>query len=87
MFGGNKLLWGLMGVAVVLIVIANVVPVLWPITVSAGGNVTAMTGTDAGTTTFKAFWPIVLLLVGLGLAIGLITYAMRKFNMSGKIGL
>lgn len=75
------LLTGLIIVGAVLIVIATAFPILWPIVTSAGGNITAMAGTDAGTTTVQSFWPIVLLLVGLGIAVGLIVYAMKKFGL------
>ncbi|OGM08558.1 hypothetical protein A2Z67_01815 [Candidatus Woesebacteria bacterium RBG_13_36_22] len=76
-----KLLYGIIITSVVLIVIAVAFPVLWPLVTGAGGNITAMVGTDAGTTTVQAFWPIVLLLVGLGVAVGLIMYALKKFNV------
>jgi len=78
-----RILYALLGVVIVVIVLANAIPVLWPMATDASGNITAMTGTDAGTTTIQAFWPVVLLLVGLGVAVGLIVYALRKFGMLG----
>jgi len=72
-----------MGVVVVIIVMARAIPVLWPLATEASENITGMTGTDAGTTTIQAFWPIILLLVGLGVAIGLIIYALKKFGILG----
>ena len=83
--GGDKvkILGALIGVVVVIIVLANAIPVLWPIATGASANITAMTGTDAGTETIQAFWPIVLLLVGLGIAISLIVYALRRFGVLG----
>lgn len=80
------ILGALITIAVVLIVLARVFPILWPIVVETGGNVTAMTGTDAGTTTFQAFWPIMLLIVGIGCAVGALIYAIKKFGiLSGGI--
>jgi len=78
------LLVGLIGIVVVLLVIGTVYPILWPmVTGTVTENITAMTGTDAGTTTFEAFWPVVLLVVGIGLAVGLVVYGLRKFGLMG----
>ena len=75
------LLYALITVAVVLIVIATAFPIIWPMVTSAGANITAMTGTDAGTTTIQGFWPLIMLVVGIGIAIGLIMYGLRKFGV------
>jgi len=66
---------------IVIIVVATAFPVLWDIALDASENISAMTGTDAGTTTIQAFFPIVLMLVGLGIAVGLIMYAVKKFRV------
>lgn len=76
-----SLLIGLILVCVVLIVIAYSFPVLWPIVTTAGANITGMSGSDAGTTTMQAFWPVVLLMVGLGIAVGLVLFALKKFGL------
>ena len=75
------ILYSLIGVVIVLIVLAYAIPVLWPIAITAGANITAMTGTDAGTTTLQGFWPLILLVVGIGIAIGLIMYGLHKFEV------
>ncbi len=75
------ILYSLITVSIVLIVIAYAFPILWPIVITATVQVDNMTGTDVGTTTFQAFWPIVLLLVGLGVAVGLIVYAVKRFGL------
>lgn len=82
-FAGMGLLTALIAIAVVLIVLARAFPILWPMVTSAGGNVTAMNGTDAGTTTFVAFWPVALLVVGIGVAVGLIIFALKSFGLIG----
>lgn len=81
-----SILKAVIGAGIVLMVLATAVPVIWPMVVNAGGNVTAMSGTDAGTTTFKGFWPIILMLVGLGMAIGGLAFAYKKFNLGGTMG-
>lgn len=79
---GLSILGALLGVVVVLVVMTQAIPVLWPLAANSTA-IDAMTGTDAGTDTIQAFWPIILLLVGLGLAIGLVVYALRKFGLMG----
>ena len=79
------LLISIIGVVVVLIVLGASVPILWPLATTYSANITSMTGTDAGTTTMQAIWPVALLVIGLGLGVGLIVFALKKFGlMSGK---
>ena len=86
------ILLGLITVSVVLIVIATAFPIVWPMVTTAGynivgdgANITGMTGTDAGTTTVVGFWPLILLVVGIGIAIGLVVYGLKEFQiMSGR---
>lgn len=77
------ILFAIISVVIVIIVIAYAWPVLWPIATTAGDNISAMTGTDAGTTTVQSFWDVVLLLVGLGVAVGLVVFALKKFGVLG----
>ena len=86
------LLIALITVSVILIVIATAFPIIWPMVVTAGygitgsvsENITGMTGTDAGTTTLQGFWPLILLVVGIGIAIGLIMYGLHKFKVMSE---
>lgn len=82
-FAGMGILYSLIGVVVTIIVLAKTIPVLWPMATEASGNITAMEGTDEGTQMMIAFWPIVLLIIGLGVAIAVIVFALRKFNVMG----
>lgn len=81
----SKMGFGIVGslifFVVAIIIIGTMFPILWPIATATTTNVTAMTGTDAGTTTFKAFWPVVMLLGGLGIAVGVIIFALKKFKI------
>lgn len=79
-----KLLAGLITIVVVLLVLGTAIPALWPLATGTSTNITAMSGTDAGTTTIQAFWPIALMVVGLGLGVGIIMYALKKFGLMGK---
>ena len=81
---GMGILGGLISVVVVIIVLARTIPILWPLATEASGNITAMTGTDAGTEMIQAFWPVVLLIVGISVAIGVIMYALNRFGVLGS---
>ena len=78
------LLIALITVCIVLIVIATAFPIIWPMVTTAGIEIGNMTGTDAGTTTVQGFWPLILLVVGIGIAIGLIMYGLNKFQVMSK---
>ena len=88
------ILLALITVSVVLIVIATAFPIVWPMVTRAGygivgltsdsENITGMITTDAGTTTMQGFWPLILLVVGIGIAIGLIMYGLKKFQIMSK---
>ena len=79
-----KILVGIIGVVVVLIVLGATVPVIWPLATTYSANITSMTGTDTGTLIMVALWPIVLLMVGIGVAIGAVMFALKKFGIMGK---
>lgn len=79
-----RILYAVIGTVVTLIVVGLGFTKVWPlISQTVTGNVTAMSGTDAGTGMFKAFWPIIVLIVGIGAAVGLVIYALRKFGLMG----
>lgn len=80
---GMYLLTAVIGVVITVTVLAYAIPVLWPVATTASENITSMTGTDAGTSTLKAFWPIALLIVGLGMAVGVIYFGLRAFGIFG----
>lgn len=77
-----KILGSIIGVVVALVALGYAIPVLWPMAAGSADNISAMTGDDAGTTTMQAFWPVILLIVGLGIAVGLIYYAINKFKLT-----
>lgn len=81
-----KLLTGLILTVVVLIVLGTAIPALWPTAANTTNSINAMAGTDSGTAMIKAFWPIALLVIGLGLAVGVIIYGLNKFGLFGGEG-
>lgn len=79
-----KILYTLIAIAVVMIVLGSAVPVLWPLITATSDNITAMEGTDTATSLLKSFWPIIILVVGFGMVIGLVIFGLRKFGLMGK---
>lgn len=75
-----NILYAILGILVIFLVLANVIPTLWPMIANTSGNITAMTGTDAGTTTIKAFWPIAILVIGIGIGVAVIMVGIKKFR-------
>lgn len=82
----KKFVVGIITTFVLIIVLGQVVPALWPTFISSDTSVQALTDNSTATTTFQAFWPIVLLIIGLGVAVGLIMYAIKRFNLGGSGG-
>ena len=70
-----------LGIVITIIILANAIPVLWPMATTAGANITAMTGTDSGTTMIIAFWPVALLIIGIGIAVAIIVFALKQFGL------
>lgn len=77
---GGGLLSALLGVVITLAILGAAIPVLWPIAANTTA-IDAMSGTDQGTAMIQTFWPIVLLVIGLGLVVGLVIYGMRRFKV------
>jgi len=74
-------------VALTIIVMGALIPVLWPMLQATTTNITAISGSDAPTTFLKTMWPIAILVVGLGIVVAIIFYALKKFGvMGGKKG-
>ena len=69
-------------VGLVIIVIGALLPSLWGMMMDTSDTVGNLTGEGAGGTFIAAMWPIVLIIVGIGIAAGLIFYAIRKFNIT-----
>lgn len=67
-----------------VIALGKIVPALWPEFVGSGTDVAALTQTDAATKTFQAFWPIVLLIVGIILAVAVLMWAFDAIPGFGK---
>lgn len=71
----------LITVVVLVTVMGAVLVALWPTIISSNTSIQALTQTDAGTTVMKGLWPIVLIVVGAGAAVGVIIWALNKFGL------
>jgi hypothetical protein len=72
---------GIVGGIVGIVVIGAVVSAMWGTFQSSGTSIAALTQTDAGTTTLKALWPVVIVVGGVGLGVAGIMYALKKFGV------
>jgi len=70
------------GVVLVVVVLGALLPVLWPMLVDTDTAIQELEG--GGITDFlQAMWPIALIIIGIGIAAGLIFYALRSFGVIG----
>jgi len=78
---GMGILYSFLGVVITVIVLANAIPILWPMMETASANITSMNTTTQGGNLFVSFWPIALLIIGIALAISVIVYALKQFGV------
>lgn len=68
-------------VTVTVVILGTAVPVLWPLFAGSDTDIQAMTETDSGTVFIQTFWPILILIGGIGLVVGIVYMVMRRFNI------
>lgn len=74
-------------VALVLIVLGALIPVLWPMLQDTQTDISALNATGSASTAFlQSMWPIALLVVGLGIVVAIILYALKRFGVMGSGG-
>lgn len=73
------------GIVLMVVVLGALLPVLWPMVEDTAADVSGnLSGTGPGGTFIATMWPIVLLIVGIGVAAGLIFYALKRFGGIGS---
>lgn len=72
----KNLITGIVGV----VILGTCIPVLWPLFADTDTDIQAMTGTDAGTTIMQSFWPILLIIAGIGIVTGIIFMVWKRFK-------
>ena len=74
----------IVGVILLVVVLGAIIPALWPTMTSTDTDIQALNATGSTATSFlQTIWPIVLLVIGIGVAAGLVFYALRKFGVLG----
>ena len=69
---------------ITIVSLGILIPVLWPLMLGTSSDMAAINGTDAGTVLLRTAWPVVLLLIGIGIAIELVVWTIRRFNVGGR---
>lgn len=80
---GAAMLKGIITIVISVVVLGAAVPVLWPMIADSDTEIQAMTGTDEGTGFIQKFWPVMILIGGIGLGVGILLMVMKKFKLGG----
>ena len=80
MSGIEKVVGMIVGGVVILLIAGYVFVNLWPAVGDVTANVSAMTGTDTGTSIFQALWPVVILIVAIVIVVSLIFWAVKQLR-------
>ena len=72
-----------LGVILIAVVIAALLPVLLPLLFDSIGDIDAITHEDAGAelALLKTIWPIVVMVIIIGIAAGLVFFALKRFGV------
>lgn len=73
-----------LGVVMLIIVLGALIPVLWPMMEATDTDIQALMETGPITVFLQTMWPIVLLVIGIGVAAGLVFYSLKKFGVIGR---
>jgi len=78
--GMEKIIGTIIGAVVILLVAGYLFINMWPTITVVSGNVSDMTGTDAGTTIFQSLWPVVIIIVAIVIIVSLIFWAIKQLR-------
>ena len=79
----GSILTGIVLTVVTIIILAALLPAFWPMLTDSTANIQAINGTDTATVFLKTGWPIAILLVGIGIVVALIYFALKQFGVIG----
>ena len=82
----GSILGGIILTVVTIVVLAALLPAFWPMLTDSTATINAINGTDTATVFLKTGWPIAILLVGIGIVVALIYFALRQFGVLGGRG-
>lgn len=78
---GAANLKGIISIVVTVVILGTAVPVLWPMFAGSDTDIQAMVETDDGTVFIQTFWPIMILIGGIGLVVGILYMVMKRFKL------
>ena len=81
--GGASVVTKVIYLALGILIVGTIIPAMWPVAVATLTDVSAMNGTDTGTTMIQALWPVGIMVAAIGLGVWLIFYAMRQLGVFG----
>ena len=72
-----------LGVIIIAVVIAALIPALLPLLFDTQSDISSMnvTASPAAGGMLQTMWPIVVMIVVIGIAAGLVFFALRRFNV------
>ena len=71
-------------VILVVVVLGALLPVVLPMFFDTTADIEAIAGSEPELIMLQELWPLALMIIIIGLAAGLIFYALRKFNVIGN---
>lgn len=72
---------GLITGVIAIVILGALIPVLFPLITDSDTAIQALTGTDDGTVMLQTIWPILLVICGIGIPVGVLFFALRKFEI------
>lgn len=80
----KSLVGKVIGIIVGVVVLGKVVVAMWPTFIGTDTEVQAISdNSSAAVLMFKTFWPLGLLVLGLGIAVAVIMIALKQFGILG----
>ena len=72
-----------LGVVLIAVVVAALLPVMLPLLFDSIGDIEDITHADAGAELdlLQTLWPIVVMIIIIGIAAGLVFFALRRFKV------
>lgn len=79
----GRLAKNLIAAVIGIVVLGALIPVLFPLITDSDTAIQALTGTDDGTVMLQTLWPVLLVICGVGVPVGVLYFALRKFGLFG----
>jgi len=79
----GSILTGIILAILTIVILGFMLPAFWPMLTESTANISAINGTDTATVFLKTGWPIAILIVGIGIVVALIYFALRQFGVIG----